>query len=452
MIKRIKKYSSLIRPLIILFDLIVINVVVYFFSDKQFFNLKFSIYLSIFWLLISYYTKFYNVYRYTHVLRLITLILSQFFVFLLAFFAYFTIFEEGQIVNKQSNIVFYFVSIITLFKFIFFFLLKTYRLSGNNYRNVVVFGKRKSAQNIASIFEKRQDLGYRFKGFFTDKTNVTGHSGNIEQGLDYILKQEIDEVYCEESSMTREKFKQIRIFCNKHKIDFSLVPENKAIYSKDFILEYYGTIPVLKPKQLPFERIETHILKRVFDVIFSFFVCLLILSWLLPTLWIIVKLNSKGSFLFKQKRDGANGKQFYCYKIRSMKNNSLADKISTTKDDARLTSVGSFLRKTSLDELPQFFNVLKGDMSVVGPRPHMNIQTKKYLNEIENYKIRNSVKPGITGLAQVSGYRGEVKKKSDIENRVRLDIFYIENWSFFLDIKIILQTILSIFKEEEKAY
>jgi putative colanic acid biosynthesis UDP-glucose lipid carrier transferase len=370
----------------------------------------------------------------------------------LAFFAYFTIFEEGQIVNKQSNIVFYFVTIITLFKFIFFFLLKSYRLSGNNYRNVVVFGKSKSAQNIASIFEKRQDLGYRFRGFFTDKTNVTGHSGTIEQGLDYILKEDIDKVYCEESSMSREKFKQIRIFCNKHKIDFSLVPENKAIYSKDFILEYYGTIPVLKPKQLPFERIETHILKRFFDVIFSFFVCLLILSWLLPILWIIVKLNSKGNFLFKQKRDGANGKQFYCYKIRSMKNNVLADKISTTKDDSRITSVGSFLRRTSLDELPQFFNVLKGDMSVVGPRPHMNIQTKKYLNEIDNYIIRNSVKPGITGLAQVSGYRGEVKEKSDIENRVRLDIFYIENWSFFLDIKIILQTLLSVFKEEEKAY
>ena len=178
----------------------------------------------------------------------------------------------------------------------------------------------------------------------------------------------------------------------------------------------------------------------------------MILSWLLPILWIIVKLNSKGNFLFKQKRDGANGKQFYCYKIRSMKNNVMADKISTTKDDSRITSVGSFLRRTSLDELPQFFNVLKGDMSVVGPRPHMNIQTQKYLNEIDNYIIRNSVKPGITGLAQVSGYRGEVKEKSDIENRVRLDIFYIENWSFFLDIKIILQTLLSVFKEEEKAY
>ncbi len=139
----------------------------------------------------------------------------------------------------------------------------------------------------------------------------------------------------------------------------------------------------------------------------------------------------KDHFFFKQKRDGINGKQFYCYKIRSMKMNDNADKISATKDDERITKVGAFLRKTSLDELPQFFNVLIGDMSVVGPRPHMNVQTVKYLKEIDNYLIRNSVKPGITGLAQVSGYRGEVIKKSDIENRVRLDIFYIENWSFF---------------------
>ena len=203
---------------------------------------------------------------------------------------------------------------------------------------------------------------------------------------------------------------------------------------------------------MPFERFETHLIKRTFDVCFSLIVCIFILSWLLPILWVVVKTNSKGNFFFKQKRDGINGKQFYCYKIRSMKKNNLADKVSTKVNDDRITSVGFFLRKTSLDELPQFFNVLKGDMSIIGPRPHMNIQTEKYLKEIDNYLIRNSVKPGITGLAQVSGYRGEVKKKSDIENRVRLDIFYIENWSFFLDIKIIFQTIFSVFKGEEKAY
>ena len=166
----------------------------------------------------------------------------------------------------------------------------------------------------------------------------------------------------------------------------------------------------------------------------------------------LVKADSPGAFFFKQIRDGAAGKQFYCYKIRSMKGNSVSNSLSATKHDVRITKVGAFLRKTSLDELPQFFNVLKGDMSVVGPRPHMNIQTEKYLKEIDNYLIRNSVKPGITGLAQVSGYRGEVQTKTDIEHRVRLDIFYIENWSFVLDLKIVFQTIFKSFKGQEKAY
>ncbi|MDG1398377.1 MAG: exopolysaccharide biosynthesis polyprenyl glycosylphosphotransferase [Polaribacter sp.] len=453
MIKKIKKYSILIRPLIILFDVVVINAVVYYFSDAEFLNLQLISYLSSLWLFIAYYTRFYNVYRYTHVLKLLTLLLAQFFIYILAFFAYFTLFEEGEVVSKQSNIVFWFIAIIVFFKFLFFFLLKYYRQSGNNYRNVVVFGQSKSAQSVANLFNKRQDLGYRFKGFFSDKdSKLKNHLGSIKEGLYFIEKEEIEEVYCEVNSITRDKLNEVRRFCEKNNIKFSLIPESKAIYSKDFILEYYGTLPILKPKQLPFERVETHLIKRIFDIVFSLVVCLCLLSWLLPILWIIVKVDSKGDFFFKQKRDGINGNQFYCYKIRSMKNNDLADKISTKKDDARVTRVGAFLRKTSLDELPQFFNVLFGEMSIVGPRPHMNIQTEKYLIEIDNYLVRNSVKPGITGLAQVSGYRGEIKQKSDIENRVRLDIFYIENWSFFLDFKIISQTILNVFKGQEKAY
>ena len=240
--------------------------------------------------------------------------------------------------------------------------------------------------------------------------------------------------------------------CNTHKIGFNLIPKNKAIYSKNFTLAYYGIIPILKPKELPFEKTETHIIKRVFDVLFSFTICVLLLSWLLPFLWVLVKLTSKGPFLFKQIRDGVNGDQFYCFKIRSMTNNSSGNEIGTVKGDPRITKLGAFLRKSSIDELPQFFNVLKGDMSVIGPRPHMNIETEKYLKEIDNYLIRNSVKPGITGLAQVSGYRGEVQVKSDIEHRVRLDIFYIENWSFILDLKIVFQTIYNVFKGQEKAY
>ncbi len=422
-------------------------------SDRQYLNTQFILYLTIFWLFISFLTKFYNVYRYTHLLKLIRLILFQFFIFLLAFFAYFTIFKEGEVFGRQSFFVLSLIVIITFFKFFFFFLLKNYRLNGKNYRNVIVFGESKSAQNVALLFDNKKDLGYRFCGFFSNKRiSSTKYLGLIKEGLDYSIENNIDEIYCEVSSISRDKLKEIRSFCNKNKIEFSLIPETKAIYSKDFILEHFGTIPILKPKPLPFERIETHIVKRLFDILFSSLICLFLLSWFLPFIWIFIRIDSKGPLIFKQKRDGLNGKEFYCYKLRSMRVNLDADKISASKNDKRITKVGAFLRKTSLDELPQFFNVLIGNMSIIGPRPHVNFQTQKYVKEVSNYLVRHSVKPGISGLAQVSGYRGEVIKKSDIEHRVRLDIFYIENWSFFLDIKIIMQTIFNVFVKEEKAY
>ena len=368
-------------------------------------------------------------------------------------FSYFSVFKEGIVVNNQLIIFLSIILLITFFKFFIFLLLKKYRSEGKNYRNIILFGDVSSAKTLENLFHNKNDLGYRFYGFFSDKTYKSKkYLGLLKNGFNYVLENKIDEIYCDPSQISESFFIKIRQFTENHKLELRLIPENKAIYSKDFILEYFGTIPILKPKPLAFERIETHIIKRIFDLFFASIVCLLVLSWLLPILWIIIKIDSKGPLFFKQKRDGIKGKQFYCYKLRSMKVNDESDIISASKNDKRITKVGAILRKTSLDELPQFFNVILGDMSVVGPRPHINIQTKKYVNEVKNYLVRNSVKPGITGLAQISGYRGEVVKKSDIENRVRLDIFYIENWSFFLDIKIILQTFFNFFKEEEKAY
>lgn len=448
-----KKYSIFIRPLIILFDILIINGVAFFYSDKEYVNLTFLTYTTVLWVLISLYTNFYKVYRYTHVSKLISFIISQSFIFTLAFFAYFTIFREGVVVNRQLEIISTIITLIVALKFLSFFLLKSYRLGGKNYRNVIVVGENIAAKNLATIFNNRQDLGYRFFGFFSDKENKSKkYLGEISKSLQFVLDQSIDEIYCEASTITQKQLKEIRKFTSYHKIGFRMIPENKAIYSKNYILEHYGTLPVLKPKQLPFEKLETHLIKRMFDVLFSVFICVTILWWLFPIVFILVKIDSKGPLFFKQKRDGVNGEQFYCYKIRSMKINQTSDEKQATKNDERITKVGSFLRRTSLDEFPQFFNVLKGEMSVVGPRPHINVQTEKYIKEIDNYLIRNSVKPGITGLAQVSGYRGEIIEKSDIKNRVKFDIFYIENWSFFLDLKIILQTVLQIFKKQEKAY
>jgi len=179
-----------------------------------------------------------------------------------------------------------------------------------------------------------------------------------------------------------------------------------------------------------------------------------ILSWVTIILFILIKLESKGPLFYKHKRNGINYKEFNCYKFRSLKTTKSVKGTYVKQDDERMTKTGKFLRKTSLDELPQFFNVLKGDMSVVGPRPHMLSYTEDYSKKIDKYNFifRHNVKPGVTGLAQIKGYRGEIKSDEDIINRIKFDIFYIENWSLLLDIKIILQTIRIAIKGDEKAY
>jgi putative colanic acid biosynthesis UDP-glucose lipid carrier transferase len=169
-------------------------------------------------------------------------------------------------------------------------------------------------------------------------------------------------------------------------------------------------------------------------------------------LGIIIKLESKGPVFFKQRRNGLDYKEFYCYKFRSMTPSPDAHLYQATKEDERVTRVGKIIRKTSMDELPQFINVLKGDMSVVGPRPHMVSHTHMYAERIDKFMVRHFIKPGITGLAQVSGYRGEVETDNDIINRVKYDIFYLENWSLFLDLKVVFKTIFNAIRGEEKAY
>jgi len=193
-------------------------------------------------------------------------------------------------------------------------------------------------------------------------------------------------------------------------------------------------------------------LKRVLDVILSVLALIFLLSWLFPIIAVAVKLSSKGPVLFKQRRHGKNNCIFYCYKFRTMRMNEFADVMQASKTDARVTAVGRFLRKNSLDELPQLINVLKNDMSLVGPRPHTIPMNEIFSKEIDNYAFRHSVKPGITGLAQAKGYRGEVEQFYDIYGRVKLDLFYIKNWCVWLDVKIVLWTIHSILFIRTKAY
>lgn len=192
--------------------------------------------------------------------------------------------------------------------------------------------------------------------------------------------------------------------------------------------------------------------KRLFDILFSLFIILFVFSWLYPILAILIKLGSKGPVFFTQLRTGQNNVNFKCYKFRSMRINTDADKKQATRDDYRITKVGAFMRKTSLDELPQFFNVLIGNMSIVGPRPHMISHTEEYSQLTEKFKTRHMLRPGITGWAQIRGLRGEVKNIESILNRVDADVWYLKNWSFLLDLKIIFLTFWVTLKGDKNAY
>ena len=380
--------------------------------------------------------------------------LKQFLGFILGYFAYFGVFKEGEVVHNQFLILLSIVITITFFKFLWLFLLKEYRSLGNNSRTTIVVGFDDSSKNIIKLFKSKSNLGYNYLGFFSDKkTKNKEFLGKVEAVFNYVAHNDVDEIYCSLSSLDKEEIKQINKFAINKDIVLKLIPNTTELFSKNQSVEYYDdALMVLNVNKLPFEFTENFYIKRVFDIFFSIFVCITILSWLMPVLWILVKLESKGPLVFKQGREGINGKEFVCYKFRSMKVNEQSDKVHATKNDVRVTKIGAFLRKTSVDELPQFINVLFGDMSVVGPRPHLESLSLEYQKDVDDYLKRHIVKPGITGLAQISGYRGEVKRSSDIKNRVRLDIFYIENWSFLLDVKIIIQTVLNIFKGEEKAY
>ena len=449
-----KRYSHFIKPLQIVIDLFILNIITYFVYDKEYLNIFFLSYISFFWLVTSYFFAFYEVHRHTAVLSLLRLLVKQFLFFILGYFAYFGIFKEGVIVNNQFLILILTIISISFVKLSWLFLLKKYRSFGNNFRTTIVIGFDDSSKNIIKLFKSKSNLGYKYLGFFSDKIyKDKEYLGNLDAIFEYAEKHVVDEIYCSLSTLNQKQIKKINKFALNKDIILKLIPDGNELYSKNQSIEYYDdSLLVLNVNKLPFDFTENFYLKRFFDIFFSIFVCLFILSWLIPILWIIVKLESEGPLVFKQGREGLNGKEFTCYKFRSMRMNKQSNKIHAIKNDARVTKVGAFLRKTSMDELPQFLNVLLGDMSVVGPRPHLETLSLEYQKDVDNYLKRHIVKPGVTGLAQVGGYRGEIKKRSDIKNRVRLDIFYIENWSFFLDIKIIMQTVLNVFKGEEKAY
>ena len=306
----------------------------------------------------------------------------------------------------------------------------------------------KKYDSSINIFENRLEFGYRFQKQFS----FIKEGEELLDCFNYIINNDIDEIYFSASQLSNDQINDLIEFADNNLREVKFIPDNKDIFTKKLKYEYYDYIPILSIRNIPLQDPFNKFFKRLFDVLFSLSVIVFVLSWLTPILAIIIKLESKGPVFFKQSRNGFNYKEFYCYKFRSMTPNKNAHLKQATKGDHRITKVGKFIRKTSIDELPQFYNVLFGDMSVVGPRPHMVSHTNMYAQRVDKFMVRHFVKPGITGLAQTSGFRGEIETDKDIIGRVKYDIFYIENWSILLDMKIIFQTFMNAVKGEEKAY
>ncbi|WP_431133109.1 undecaprenyl-phosphate glucose phosphotransferase [Psychroserpens mesophilus] len=445
------RYSGYLRPISYLIDLSIINglAILYFFKDID--PKMFVFFISLSWIILSIYSRFYEVYRYTREVTVFSLALRQMVLFTLIIFAFAGFYHDLNIypVTVFNYVLVSFLGII-FFKFTLYYLLQKYRVSfGGNYRKTVIFGVNKKTLALENFFTKNPEYGYVHKKTFNFKDKKTS---DLNTCFEYIQKEGIDEIYCSISELTNSQINEVADFADNNLKILKFLPDNKEIYSKKLKYEYYDYIPILTLRDIPLEEPINMVLKRTFDIIFSSLVIIFLLSWLTPLIAILIKLESKGPVFFKQSRNGFNYKEFDCYKFRSMTPNKDAHLYQATRGDNRITKIGRFIRKTSIDELPQFFNVLFGDMSVVGPRPHMVSHTNMYAKKIDKFMVRHFVKPGITGLAQISGFRGEVESDKDIIGRVKYDIFYIENWSLLLDLKIIIKTFVNAIKGEDKAY
>ncbi len=351
----------------------------------------------------------------------------------------------------------FFSIMLIIWNFMLVLLFKAYRKRGNNFRTIAIVGFNDQVEKYINEVLIIPENGYVISGVFgTNKPPEKWsefYKGTDEELLLFLENTKVDELLISLPSDKSDLMNDYMSYADNHLIRVTIIPNFSSYLYQKFGIDYVRNIPILQLREEPLESISRRIMKRVFDIVFATLVILFIASWLFPILAIIIKLTSKGPVFFSQMRSGKDGNSFKCLKFRSMTVNSNADSLQATKNDARVTTIGKFIRKTSLDEFPQFFNVLFNNMSVVGPRPHMLKHTEDYQKSVNKYMVRHYSKPGITGLAQVNGYRGEIKEQKDIENRAASDIWYIENWNILLDIKIILRTVLQVvFKKEENAF
>lgn len=413
---------------------------------------KSLLFLIVFWFIIANQVKLYKNFRFSRFLEILKRTFFQIALFAIVIFAI----SGGKKESLYSSTeTFSLLGILTIYlsfsRFALHRILKRLWKKGVNTKNVVLLGFNDNAQGLIKLLQEKKEFGLKITDIFVVKNPIGSQKlFDINQFDAYIDENNIDIAYISLGNGMDEHLtnKTVELLEKKY-ISIGYIPDSSLEIKQNLEINYLDSFPILNYKKLPLDNSFNQITKRIFDLVFTLLVFTFLLSWLMPLIAIAVFITQGRPIFFSQKRNGLNGKEFNCLKFRTMRHDKFNNIKPTERNDPRVTKLGRILRKTSLDELPQFINVLKGDMSIVGPRPHMVSENESYSDIIKRYSLRHYVKPGITGLAQVKGYRGAVDTEKDMEMRIRTDIYYVRNWSFLLDLLIIYKTIkLMIFGDE----
>jgi len=382
------------------------------------------------------------------------------FVILLSFFL-FILREELYIRNKFLGL---FITTLILLVISTKYMLRKYLhnilYTGKLNESILLIGATQAAKDFYDTINSHYFYGYKCIGFLDNeitKLNGCAHLGAIDDISNVLNEHIVDEVIIALPNSQHQDVRTCMEACDLYGRRVRIIPDLYTYASSNIQINNIGMLPVINLRSLPQDRETNKIVKRAFDILFSISFFIILGWWLLPLIAIIIKLTSRGPIVFKQERWGLNNHLIVCYKFRSMYHDSPETDgngsfLQASPDDSRVTGWGKFMRKWNLDELPQFWNVLLGNMSVVGPRPHVTPLNISSMHKVHKYMLRHLVKPGITGWAQVNGSRGETKTPQDMQKRVNHDLYYIHNWTFQLDCQIILQTVITIIKGDENAY
>jgi putative colanic acid biosynthesis UDP-glucose lipid carrier transferase len=460
------RYNYLLRYILLITDVIMLNVVYYlsyFITERLGKHLvdeldaSYVIVCNLIWFFCSLFCGLYSLYGIRRLERIYRETWRS-IAFHFMLFTLFLLFSRNSEFSRTFLLIFYSLMCLSFLLNRFLGTAFQYVLLAkfNAAKKVAVMGSNATAMRISDYLQKQKTLS--FYGFVGDDESIYNEEGGIvsdlvSQKFSEAAAAGVQDVYVAVSPHRMTEVSALVDEADRQCIRLKFIPDLGGSLASPYTIDYLGgEFPIITLRVEPLEEMKNRFKKRLFDLVFSSLVIIFILSWLYPLIAILIKWESKGPVLFKQLRSGRNDTPFWCYKFRSMTVNSDSDKVQATKNDARITKIGAFLRRTSLDEMPQFLNVFIGNMSVVGPRPHMLKHTEEYKKIISKFMVRHFMKPGITGWAQVNGFRGETRLLEDMDNRVKYDIYYLENWTTALDVRIIFMTIINAIRGEENAY